>query len=93
MITLFSNDCAICKAVKGRLDKERIPYEYVGLSYKLAARLHEKGGHRSAPVMTDGDTWWSGYDCVVALDSDEVCTNNEYDWRERLEYSNTEVEG
>ena len=85
MVTLFTNDCVICRNVKARLTKLGAGVREVELDQAVASLLYRKGGHRSAPVLTDGELWWSGYDCIVALDGDEVNLDAEpFDWRSFL---------
>lgn len=71
MITLYSNDCAVCKMVKAKLDSENRRYDLIKVSPDTVSTLKAEG-FRSMPVMKKGDMAWEGHDCLVAIEEGEV---------------------
>lgn len=71
MITLYSNDCPVCKVVKAKLDESNKRYDMIKVCPDTAAKLKEEG-FRSMPVMKFKDWSWEGHDCLTAINEGEV---------------------
>jgi glutaredoxin-like protein NrdH len=70
-LTLYTlPTCMQCTLTKRALDNAGLPYNVIDLSQDdIAAEYVRSLGHTTAPVVTIGDTHWSGFrpDLITAI--------------------------
>jgi glutaredoxin len=75
MLNVFSTpQCQQCRQLKAKLKESNIEFTEIdvsdeaGMNQLLAVTTESK----TLPIMTDGDIVWSGLDCLVAVEEDEI---------------------
>lgn len=83
MITLFTSArCPQCVRVKMALNKANISYQeepilsdLSNLTKACKALGIDAKRIKSSPVLITDTSIWSGEDCIVAIENEEVCEN------------------
>ena len=82
VVIVLSNNCPRCLEVAELLRKEEIPFEYVDIrtivgGMRMLDVLEEAGVTKefespSMPIMVQDKSIWTGEDCLIAVEEDEI---------------------
>ena len=85
MIVILHNNCPVCRVVLNELQRRSISSLQVEINQDVADTMWLYGGFNTCPVMTDGHSWWAGFEAVRAVVYEHARTNSEpFDWQEAI---------